>query len=130
MLSPDQKEMFEHLEQQQQAQRQVDKILKVVLPIMAFLLTSICANLNITSTVCTLVITVLAYWMVGIRRHVLWHWATALVVYCFIDNLYSFGSFNLNAYARQTGTLLIFLWIIGVSRPYIDRWYFSSKLKK
>ena len=130
MLSPDQKEMFEHLEQQQQAQRQVDKILKVVLPIMAFLLTSICANLNITSTLCTLVITVLAYWMVGIRRHVLWHWATALVVYCFIDNLYSFGSFNLNAYARQTGTLLIFLWIIGVSRPYIDRWYFSSKLKK
>jgi hypothetical protein len=130
MLSPDQKEMFEHLEQQQQAQRQVDKILKVVLPIMAFLLTSICANLNITSTLCTLMITVLAYWMVGIRRHVLWHWATALVVYCFIDNLYSFGSFNLNAYARQTGTLLIFLWIIGVSRPYIDRWYFSSKLKK
>ena len=127
MLSPDQNEMFKRLEQQQQAQRQVDGILKIVLPIMAFLLASICANLNIPSTLGSLIIMILAFWMVGIRRQVLWYWATGILFYCLLDNLYSFGQFQLNAFARQAGTMLIFLWIIGISRPYIDRWYYNSQ---
>ncbi|MGL6034660.1 MAG: hypothetical protein ACRC0N_06285, partial [Acinetobacter johnsonii] len=38
MASPDQKEMFDVLEIQRQHQRQVDRVLKIVLPVTAFLL--------------------------------------------------------------------------------------------
>ena len=127
MVSPDQKEMFDVLDQQKKHQQQVDRVLKIVLPIVAFLLASICANMNILSTLGTLFMMIIAFWMVGIKRQILWQWSTILAVYCLLDNLYSFqGGFNLNAFARQYGTMVTFLWIIGVSRPYIDRWMMHS----
>lgn len=127
MISPDQKKMFDVLEQQKKHQHQVDRVLKVVLPITAFLLAMICANINIPSTIGTLIIMTLAFWMVGIKRQVLWYWATGLAVYCLLDNLYSFqGQFNMNAFGRQYGTMITFLWIIGIGRPYIDRWVMNS----
>lgn len=130
MVTPDQKEMFDILDQQQQNQRQVDRILKIVLPITGFLLATICANLNIASTLGTLIIFILALWMVGIKRQSVAYWATGLAVYCLLDNLYSFGgSFNFNAFARQFGTMITFLWITGTGRPYIDRWYMKSSQK-
>lgn len=127
MVTPDQKEMLDVLDKQRQHQRKVDGILKIVLPIVGFLLAMICANMNIASTVGTLVLMILAFWMVGIGRQTLWKWATALAIYCVIDNLYSYGSFNINAFARQFGTMTTFLWIIGISRPYIDRWLMKSE---
>lgn len=131
MVNPDQKEIFEVLAQQQKHRQEVDRILKIVLPIIAFLLATICANINVVSTLGTLVVMIVAFWMVGIKRQTLGYWATGLAIYCVLDNLYSFqGSFNLHAFARQYGTMVTFLWIIGISRPYIDRWLMHSEKNK
>jgi hypothetical protein len=130
MVNPDQKEMFDVLQQQRDAQQRVDRILKVVLPVTAFLLAMICANMTISSTLGTLLMMLVAFWMVGIRRQNVAYWATSVVVYCFIDHLYTFsGDFNINIFARHCGTMMVFLWIIGLGRPYIDRWYMSSQNK-
>jgi len=122
MASPDQKEMFDVLEIQRQHQRQVDRVLKIVLPVTAFLLAVICANMNIGSTLGTLVMLIIAFWMVGIKRQNLWSWLLAVTVYCLIDNVLSFGSFAFPAFSRQCGTMLTFVGILGIGRPYIDRW--------
>lgn len=81
MSQQDQKEMFDVLAQQQQHQLLVNRVLKVVLPIMAFLLSVICANLNWQSTLGTFVILTIAFYAVGIKRLTLWHWLTVIVVY-------------------------------------------------
>ena len=56
MVSPDQKEMLDVLEKQRQHQLRVDRVLKIVLPIVAFLLMVICANMNVWSTIFTFVV--------------------------------------------------------------------------
>lgn len=127
MNDQEQLKMLAILEQQKLHQQQVDRVLKVVLPVVAFLLAMICANFNMLSTLGTIVMMTVAFWMVGIRRKLVWHWATIVIVYCLIDNLYSYqGSFNFDAFGRQCGTTLVFLWIIGIGRPYIDRWLMKS----
>ena len=126
MASPDQKEMFDVLGIQRQHQRQVDRVLKIVLPVTAFLLAVICANMNIGSTLGTLVMLIIAFWMVGIKRQNLWSWLLAVTVYCLIDNVLSFGSFAFPAFSRQCGTMLTFVGILGIGRPYIDRWLMKN----
>lgn len=126
MASPDQKEMFDVLEIQRQHQRQVDRVLKIVLPVTAFLLAVICANMNIGSTLGTLVMLIIAFWMVGIKRQNLWSWLLAVTAYCLIDNVLSFGSFAFPAFSRQCGTMLTFVGILGIGRPYIDRWLMKN----
>ena len=127
MNDQEQQKMFAVLEQQKLHQQRVDGVLKIVLPIVAFLLAMICANFNILSTLGTIIIMTLAFWMVGIKRKVLWHWASIVIVYCVADNLYSYSNgFNLDAFGRQCGTVLVFLWIIGIGRPYIDRWLMKN----
>ena len=126
MASPDQKEMLDVLEIQRQHQRQVDRVLKIVLPVTAFLLAVICANMNIGSTLGTLVMLIIAFWMVGIKRQNLWTWLLAVAVYCLIDNILSFGSFAFPAFSRQCGTMLTFVGILGIGRPYIDRWLMKN----
>lgn len=126
MVNPDQKEMFDVLEIQRQHQRQVDRVLKMVLPITAFLLAVICANMNIGSTLGTLVMLIVAFWMVGIKRQKLWYWLIAVTIYCLIDNLLSFGTFVFPAFSRQYGTMFTFVGILGIGRPYIDRWLMKN----
>jgi sorbitol-specific phosphotransferase system component IIBC len=58
--------MFDVLAQQRQHQVLVDRVLKVVLPIMAFLLSVICANLNWQSTLGTFVILTLPFMLLGL----------------------------------------------------------------
>lgn len=122
MVAPDQNEMFDVLEKQRQHQRQVDRVLKIVLPIVAFLMAVICANMNIWSPIFTFVILWIAFYFVGIKRMPLWHWLVAILVYCLIDNILSYGSFNQTGFTRQFGTMFIFLGVVGVGRPYFDRW--------
>ena len=122
MVTPDQKEMFDVLEKQQQHQRQVDRILKIVLPIVAFLLTVMCANLNIWSTLFTFIVLWIAFYATAIKRLPYWHWIVVLMAYCFIDNLLSYGSFFIPAYNQQFITMFIFLTIFAIGRPYFDRW--------
>lgn len=126
MQQPDQKELFDVLEKQRQHQLQVDRIFKIVLPVMAFLLSVICANMNWQSTLGTFLILTITFFAVGIKRLPLWHWLIVIVVYCLIDNYLSYGTFDLTHLRLQLGTMFIFVGMVGVGRPYIDRWFMKS----
>ncbi|MCU4351420.1 hypothetical protein [Acinetobacter ursingii] len=128
MSNSDQDHMFNILDKQRQNQLKVDRILKIVLPLTAFLLSVICANLNWQSTLGTFVILTIAFLAVGIQRQNLWIWLLVLVVYCGLDNYLSFGQFNFIALRLQLGSMLLFTLIIGIGRPYIDRWFMKSSL--
>ncbi|MFW1735175.1 hypothetical protein ACG94V_09325 [Acinetobacter sp. ULE_I001] len=125
-VQPDQNELFEVLEKQRHQQAEIDRILKIVLPILAFLLCVICANYNWQSTLGTLVVLVAAFFAVGIKRMNLYFWLAIIIVYCLIDIYFSYGSINPSALGRQMGTMLTFTGIVGLSRPYIDGWYIRS----
>lgn len=127
MVSPEQKKMFDVLEKQQQHQRQVDRVLKIVLPVVAFLLTVICANMNVWSTILTFVVLWIAFYATAIKRFTLWHWVIVLVLYCLGDNLLSYSSFFLPAFSRQFGTMFVFLGIFAIGRPYFDRWLMQKE---
>jgi len=122
MVNPDQEKMFDVLEKQRQHQRKVDRVLKIVLPIVAFLVATICANMNAESMLGTLIILIVALWMVAIKRQPLWYWLAGIFVYCLIDNYLSYGSFYLSGFSRQFGTMFSFVAIFGIARPYMDRW--------
>ena len=122
MVSPDQQKMLDVLEKQRLHQLRVDRVIKIVLPIVGFLLSVMCANLNRLSLIFTIVISITALWMVGIKRQALWIWTTVVALYCLLDNFYSFGSFDLKRYLYQFGSITTFIWIMGIGRPYIDRW--------
>ncbi|MGN5765986.1 hypothetical protein ACNQO6_16730 [Acinetobacter calcoaceticus] len=130
MSQPDQKEMFEVLAQQRQHQQLVDRVLKIVLPIMAFLLSVICANLNWQSTLGTFVILIVAFYAVGIYRLTLWHWLTVIVLYAVADNYFSFNGIDPTRLRFQLATMVVFVGIVGIGRPYIDRWLMKSKASK
>ena len=126
MVSPDQNEMFDVLEKQRQHQRQVDRVLKIVLPIVAFLMAVICANMNIWSALFTFVMLWIAFYAVGIKRYTLWHWLTIILVYCLIDNVLSYGEFYRPGFNRHFISLFIFVGIVGVGRRYFDRWWMEK----
>lgn len=130
MPQPDQKEMFEVLAQQRQHQQLVDRVLKIVLPIMAFLLSVICANLNWQSTLGTFVILTVAFYAVGIYSLTLWHWLTVIVLYAVADNYFSFNGIDPTRLRFQLATMVVFVGIVGIGRPYIDRWLMKSKASK
>lgn len=126
-VQQDQKALLDVLEKQRQQQTEIDRILKIVLPILAFLLCVICANYNWQSTLGTLVILVVAFYAVGIKRMNLYLWLAIIAVYCLIDIYFSYGSIQPSALGRQMGTMLTFTGIVGLSRPYIDGWFIRSK---
>ncbi len=94
MQQPDQKELFEVLEKQKKNQLQVDRIFKIVLPIVAFLLSVICANFNWQSTLGTFVILTVTFIAVGVKRLPLWHWLIVITIYCLVDNYLSYGQLD------------------------------------
>lgn len=126
-MQQDQNELFEVLEKQRQQQAEIDRILKIVLPILAFLLCVICANYNWQSTLGTLIILIVAFFAVGIKRMNLYVWLAIVAVYCLIDIYLSYGTIPTSALGRQMGTMLTFTGIVGLSRPYIDGWFIRSK---
>ena len=126
-MQHDQKELFEVLEKQRQQQAEIDRILKIVLPILAFLLCVICANYNWQSTVGTLIVLVVAFLAVGIKRMNLYLWLAIIAIYCLVDIYLSYGTIQPSALGRQMGTMLTFTGIVGISRPYIDGWFIRSK---
>ncbi len=129
MQPQDQKEMFDVLAQQRQHQLLVDRVLKVVLPIVAFLLSVICANLNWQSSLGTFVVLTIAFYAVGIYRLTVWHWLTAIVIYAVADNYFSFNGIDPNRLRFQLATMLLFVGMVVIGRPYIDRWLMKSKHK-
>ncbi len=130
MQQQDHKEMFDVLAQQRQHQLLVDRVLKVVLPIVAFLLSVICANLNWQSTLGTFVILTIAFYAVGIYRLTLWHWLTVIAIYAVVDNYFSFNGIDPTRLRFQLTTMLVFVGIVRIGRPYIDRWLMKSNSQK
>lgn len=130
MQQQDHKEMFDVLAQQRQHQLLVDRVLKVVLPIIAFLLSVICANLNWQSTLGTFVILTIAFYAVGIYRLTLWYWLTVIAIYAVVDNYFSFNGIDPTRLRFQLATMLVFVGIVGIGRPYIDRWLMKSNNPK
>ncbi len=126
MQQPDQKELLEVLEKQKKNQLQVDLIFKIVLPIVAFLLSVICANFNWQSTLGTFVILTITFIAVGVKRLPLWHWLIVIIVYCLIDNYLSYGQLDLSHLRLQLGTMFVFVGMVGIGRPYVDRWFMKS----
>ncbi|MCH7335330.1 hypothetical protein [Acinetobacter sp. NIPH 2699] len=122
MQQQDQKEMFDILDQQRQHQLKVDRVLKIVFPIVAFLLSVICANLNWQSTLGTFVILTIAFYAVGIKRFTLWHWLVVITLYVFVDHYFSFNGIDPTRLRFQLISMIIFVGIAGISRRYIDRW--------
>ena len=126
-MQPDQNVMLDVLEKQRQQQLYLNRVLKIVYPITAFLLAVICANLNWQSTLGTFFILVIAFYAVGIKRMNTYLWLSIIALYCCIDIYLSYGTLQLPALGRQMGTMLTFTAIVGFSRPYIDQWYSKSQ---
>ena len=126
MQQPDQKELLEVLEKQKKNQLQGDLIFKIVLPIVAFLLSVICANFNWQSTLGTFVILTITFIAVGVKRLPLWHWLIVITMYCLIDNYLSYGQLDLSHLRLQLGTMIVFVGMVGIGRPYVDRWFMKS----
>lgn len=128
MSTPDHNKIFDVLAQQRQHQLLVDRVLKVVLPIAAFLLSVICANLNWPSTLGTFVILTVAFYAVGIRRLPLWHWLIIITLYVGADHYFSFAQIDLSRLRFQWLTMLIFVGMVGMGRPYLDQWMFKKSV--
>lgn len=123
MTNPDQKDLFNVLDQQRQHQKQVDRVMYIVLPILAFLLSVICANMNWQSTIGTFVMLWIAFWAVGIKRQSIWLWLSFIAAYSLVDIYFSYsGQLPPSAVGRHMGTMLAFAGILGIGRPYFDRW--------
>ncbi|WP_180173753.1 hypothetical protein [Acinetobacter sp. YH01024] len=122
MSTSDQDQLFEVLEEQKRHQLRVDRVLKIVIPVTAFLLAVICANLNVWSTVFSFVIMWVAFYAVSIKQLPLWHWVIVIALYCLVDNILTYGSYNQSGFSRQFGAMFIFLGVFGVGRRYFDRW--------
>ncbi|WP_111858933.1 hypothetical protein [Acinetobacter sp. CFCC 10889] len=127
MPPSDQQDLLNVLEQQRQQLQQVDRVLKTVLPIAAFLLCVICANFNWQSTLGTFIMLVVAFYAVGIKKMNLYLWFAIITVYCLVDIYLSYSGFPSSAIGRQLGTILTFTAILGYGRPYIDQWYLKSQ---
>lgn len=123
MTNPDQTQLFEVLDLQRQHQKRVDRVMYIVLPIMAFLLSVICANLNWQSTLGTFLILLIAFYAVGIKRQRNWLWLTIITIYSLVDIYFSYhGQLPTSAIGRHAGTMLTFTGILGIGRSYFDRW--------
>ncbi|MFT4019975.1 MAG: hypothetical protein QM666_00485 [Acinetobacter sp.] len=117
----DQKNLLDALDKQSDSHRKVNRILKVVLPITAFLIAMICANLNWQSTLGTFVMLTIAFLAVGIKRWSVFIWLALVAIYCVLDNYFSYHTLALKPLKMQMGTMLAFTIIVHMSRPYLDR---------
>ncbi|MFV5515801.1 hypothetical protein [Acinetobacter gerneri] len=123
MINPDQKEMLDVLDQRQKHQQKLDRVFKIVIPIMAFLLCVICANMNWQSTLGTFIMLWVAFYAVGIKRLNVWLWVFVVALYGLVDIFFSYGTFQIEAIGRQMGTMMVFVIILGIGRPYVDQWF-------
>lgn len=111
------------LEHHQQIDRNINRILWIFLPILALTLSMIIANWNIWSTIGTFVMLLICLIGVGIKRWSLFVVLAACSLYCFIDNYWSYQQqFNSVGLKRQWWCSLLFISIISLSRPAVERY--------
>lgn len=120
MANQDHTELLNALAQQEQQQKNLDRILYIVLPIIAFLISMVCANLNWQSTLATFIVLTLALIAVGIKRMAFLPCMLLVLIYCLIDNLLSYADFKAFPFKMQAGTMLSFVAIIYFARPRLN----------
>ncbi|AOA59687.1 hypothetical protein [Acinetobacter larvae] len=128
MNNPDQEKLLDALALQQKRQKSLNRILWIALPVIALLITVICANFNWPSTLGTFIALLIAFYVVAIYQKLNLYFCLFLVmIYSLVDIYLSYqGSFPLSAVGRQTATMLVFTGIIGVSRPILERWMMQN----
>lgn len=125
-----QQSLEQALNEQHQAIRQVDKVLMIVFPIMAFLLSVMTANFNWQSTVGTFLMAWLAFYAVGIRKQNVFIWLALVAIYTVVDNFFSYnGVPNVNRLTLPLGSIIAFVIIIHIFRPMLNTWFLRSKIK-
>ena len=63
---------------------------------------------------------------VGVKRLPLWHWLIVITIYCLVDNYLSYGQLDVTHLRLQLGTMLVFVGMVGIGRPYVDRWFMKT----
>ena len=121
MAQSNQQDLLDALVKQQTAIKKVNRILYILLPIVAFMVCVICANATISSTIGTLIMLTLALLAVGIKRWSIFAWLLLVAVYCLADNLLTYGTIATRPLEMQMGTMLFFVVITHMARPYLDR---------
>ena len=54
-------------------------------------------------------------------------WLLFVTIYSLVDIYFSYhGTIPLQAVGRHAGTMMTFVGIVGISRPYIDRWFMKK----
>ncbi|MBF7681770.1 hypothetical protein I2F27_00255 [Acinetobacter sp. B5B] len=127
MSKQSQDELLHALKQHNNTQKKLDRILYIVLPIVSFLISMICANLNWQSTLATFLILSVALIAVSIKRLPLLIGMIIVAVYCVIDNIFSYGTFKLSPFKMQAGTMISFMVIIYFARPRLDQLMRNSR---
>lgn len=121
MAQSDQQDLLNALVKQQTAIKKVNRILYILLPIVAFMVCVICANATIASTIGTFIMLTIALLAVGIKRWSIFAWLFLVAVYCLADNLFTYGTIATRPLEMQMGVMLFFVVIIHMARPYLDR---------
>lgn len=121
MVDQDQQTLLDALSQQALAQKRVNRILLIVLPITSLLITTICANMTWQSTLGTFIMLTIAFYAVGIKRWSIWLWLILCALYSLADNYLTFGTLQLKNLRLQMVGMLPFLIIIYMARPYLDK---------
>ncbi|MFC3903280.1 hypothetical protein SAMN05421749_10258 [Acinetobacter marinus] len=107
---------------QEKNRRDLDRILWIILPILALLLSAIFANWNILSTIGTAIVLGICFVMVGIKKKSLALTLTIVLIYCLIDNYLSYHmQFNITGLKRQLLSMILFVSLIGLTRFMFER---------
>ena len=116
-----QDELQQALEKKQKNSKDINRIMWIVLPILAFLVTGIIANLNIPSLILTYIVMLLAFVAVGIKQYSLIVVLLASLLYCLVDNYFSFHmQFNLSGLRNQL-LMLLFILVVYIARISSER---------
>ena len=116
------RELEQALDHHQKQTKDVNRILWIVLPILALLLSMIFANWNIWSLIGTFIALTLAFIAVGIKRSSLALTFVGIILYCLVDNYLSYKfQFSIDGLRRQLLCMVLFTAIISLMRPMLDR---------
>lgn len=126
----DEQQLDMALKMYEATEKEINRAFILIVPIMAFLIGVIAANMTLWSPIATFVMCTIAFLAVGVRKQNLLVWVAVLSIYAIIDNILTYSTFNPSALPRHLGTMLIFLAIIHFTRPFLGQWVVRSKKKQ
>lgn len=128
----EQQHLFDALDKQKQHQKVVNRALYIVIPITAFLIAVMCANLHPISLAATFIVLLSSLFAVAIKGQNWRWWMLVTSIFVLVDHYILFGSFEkqTNHLLYQYVTMVVFLLIFALGRPYLDRWVANSTTSK